>query len=135
LRHQLLEQQALAPQVEHPQAWLGRRQRVIDHGQVVEAIEQALAPRALGSACGQAEDVGIRGWSDRTELVAERGRGMGDRHRGRQATAEAQRQDGREAAAQAPSHVSVGLLVGMAARGRRDPSDRAQCSEFRQGRR
>jgi hypothetical protein len=104
VRDEFLEEQSLALQVEHPEPWLRRRERVIDDREVAETVEKALRTRALRGPRREAQHVGVRSWRRGPELRKQARIDAGrDRGQARQC-ASAQQDERREAAAEAPSH-------------------------------
>ena len=77
MRDEFLEQETASGHVEHPQAGLGRRFRVIDDGEVTEAVQQALPACAVGSAGGELEHMGTGGRGGLGKLSDEVPIGMG----------------------------------------------------------
>jgi hypothetical protein len=119
VRDEFLEHQPAAFEVEDPEARLRGWQRVIDDGEVTEAVEHALLARAFGSAGREGKHLGVGPGSLCGQFVGQDGgRRVGARcgQSGRQ-----QYQKGGQALGQATSHASVGLQAeGTAAQGRRE---------------
>ena len=120
MRDEFLEHQPAALEVEDPEAGLRGWQRVIDDGEVTEAVEHALLARAFGSAGREGEHLGVGRGGLGSQPVGQDGlrrSGAGGGQSGRQ-----QRQKGGQA-------VGTGNVAcfgrspwkGTAAQGRREP--------------